>query len=155
MSIKDRLLVYPLYFMFLNTYNTLGEVMRRGDIYYADLGETIGSEQAGVRPVVIVQNNVGNKYSNTVIVIPITSSIKKNLPTHVNISGYKHGLEKDSVILAEQIRTIDKSRLIIKVGSLDKKVIDDIKQALIISCGLRGKVTFKEFLFYINNIYKK
>ena len=126
--------------------------IRRGDIYYADLGDVVGSEQFGLRPVVIVQNNLGNKYSKTVIVLPITSKIKKELPTHVKISGSKYGLEKDSVVLAEQIRTIDKSRLISKVGRLDKKVLDEIKQALIISCGLRGNVTFLDLFKKFQNM---
>lgn len=126
--------------------------MKRGEIYYADLGEVVGSEQSGIRPVVVVQNNMGNKYSKTVIVLPITSRLKKELPTHVKISGNKYGLEKDSVILVEQIRTIDKSRVICKAGKLDKMVLAEIKQALIISCGLRGNVTFLELFKKFQNM---
>lgn len=126
--------------------------MKRGDIYYADLGKIVGSEQSGIRPVVIVQNNIGNKYSKTVIVLPITSKVKKELPTHIKIKGGDFGLEKDSIILAEQIRTIDKSRLISKVGSLEKKVLDKIKQALIIGCGLRGNVTFLDLFKKFQNM---
>ena len=120
--------------------------MKRGEIYYADLGDVVGSEQAGIRPVVIIQNNVGNKYSKTVIVLPITSKTKKSLPTHVNISGSKYGLEKDSIVLAEQIRTIDKTRVISKIGKLDNRVLIEIKKALCISCGLRGNVDLDKFL---------
>lgn len=126
--------------------------MKRGDIYYADLGEVVGSEQSGIRPVVVVQNNVGNKYSNTVIVLPITSRVKKKLPTHVSISKNKYGLEKDSIILVEQIRTLDKSRLKERIGRVDKKVLDEIKNAVIISCGLRGNTTFLECLKFFRNM---
>ncbi|MBR6689240.1 MAG: type II toxin-antitoxin system PemK/MazF family toxin [Clostridia bacterium] len=126
--------------------------MKRGDIYYADLGEVVGSEQSGIRPVVVVQNNVGNKYSNTVIVLPITSRVKKKLPTHVSISKNKYGLEKDSIILVEQIRTLDKSRLKERIGRVDKKVLDEIKNAVIISCGLRGNASFLECLKFFRNM---
>ena len=120
--------------------------MKRGDIYYVNLGEVVGSEQAGIRPVVVIQNNLGNRYSKTVIVLPITSRIKNNLPTHVSIIGNSYGLEKDSIILTEQIRTIDKSRLISRVGRLDKKVLDEVKEAILTSCGLRGRVSFNALL---------
>ena len=120
--------------------------MKRGDIYYANLGEVVGSEQAGIRPVVVIQNNLGNRYSKTVIVLPITSRIKNKLPTHVSIVGNRYGLEKDSIILTEQIRTIDKKRLISKVGRLDKKVLEDVKEAILISCGLRARVSFSMLL---------
>ncbi len=126
--------------------------MKRGDIYYADLGDVVGSEQFGLRPVVIVQNNIGNKYSKTVIVLPITSKVKKELPTHIKIEGRNFGLEKDSIILAEQIRTIDKSRLKKRIGKIDKTVLNEIKQALIISCGLRGNVTFLELFKKFQNM---
>ena len=87
-------------------------MIRRGEIYYADLSPVVGSEQGGVRPVLIVQNDIGNKYSPTVIVAAITSQINKaKLPTHIEISASEYGLPKDSVILLEQIRTIDKKRL--------------------------------------------
>ena len=92
-------------------------VVKRGDIFYADLSPVIGSEQGGIRPVIIIQNDIGNKYSPTVIVAAITSQINKaKLPTHIEISAHEYGLNKDSVILLEQIRTIDKKRLREKIG---------------------------------------
>ena len=92
-------------------------VVRRGDIFYADLSPVVGSEQGGVRPVLVVQNDVGNKYSPTVIVAAITSRINKaKMPTHIEIKGEEYGLSKDSVVLLEQIRTIDKKRLKEKIG---------------------------------------
>ncbi|MDY3305137.1 MAG: type II toxin-antitoxin system PemK/MazF family toxin [Clostridia bacterium] len=111
--------------------------VKRGDIYYADLSPVIGSEQGGIRPVLIIQNDVGNKYSPTVIVAAITSQINKaKLPTHIEISGESYGLAKDSVILLEQIRTIDKRRLKEKTGHIDEKMCCDIGHALKISLGL-------------------
>lgn len=111
--------------------------VKRGDIYYAQLNPVVGSEQGGMRPVLIVQNDVGNQYSPTTIVAAITSQISKaKLPTHVEITKDKAGLEKDSVILLEQIRTIDKSRLTEKVAILDKETIHKVNQALEISVGL-------------------
>jgi len=111
--------------------------VKRGFVYYADLSPVVGSEQGGVRPVLIIQNNVGNKYSPTVIVAAITSHIKKGkLPTHVELSGEKYGLEKDSVILLEQIRTIDKQRLQQKVTDLDEAIMSRVDEALKISLGL-------------------
>lgn len=112
-------------------------LIKRGDIFYADLSPVIGSEQGGVRPVVVIQNDVGNKYSPTVIVAAITSKINKaKLPTHVEISAKKYGLLKDSVILLEQIRTIDKKRLKEKAGLLDDDLNIKINDALQISLGL-------------------
>ena len=99
-------------------------VVKRGEIYYANLSPVIGSEQDGIRPVLVVQNNIGNKYSPTIIVVAITSKLKNNLPTHVKFDGEKYGLEKESVILVEQIRTLDKSRLIKKVGMVDEKIME-------------------------------
>ena len=90
--------------------------VKRGEIYYADLSPVIGSEQAGIRPILVVQNDVGNKFSPTIIGIAITSRQKVKLPTHIEIEGTKYGLDKDSVILAEQIRTLDKKRLREKVA---------------------------------------
>lgn len=111
--------------------------IRRGDVFYAQLNPVIGSEQGGVRPVLIVQNDIGNQYSPTTIVAAITSQIMKaKLPTHVEISADKSGLEKDSVILAEQIRTIDKSRLKQKVVSLDEETMEKVNTAIEISLGL-------------------
>ncbi|MBS5788351.1 MAG: type II toxin-antitoxin system PemK/MazF family toxin [Clostridioides difficile] len=111
--------------------------IKRGDLYYADLSPVIGSEQGGVRPVLIVQNDVGNKYSPTVIVSAITSQINKaKLPTHVEISSNEYGLNKDSVILLEQIRTIDKKRLREKIGFLDEDMMMKVEAGLQISLGL-------------------
>ncbi|MBU5308595.1 type II toxin-antitoxin system PemK/MazF family toxin [Clostridioides mangenotii] len=111
--------------------------IKRGDLYYADLSPVIGSEQGGVRPVLIVQNDVGNKYSPTVIVSAITSQINKaKLPTHVEISSNEYGLNKDSVILLEQIRTIDKKRLREKIGCLDEDMMMKVEAGLQISLGL-------------------
>jgi mRNA interferase MazF len=111
--------------------------IKRGDLYYADLSPVIGSEQGGVRPVLIVQNDVGNKYSPTVIVSAITSQINKaKLPTHVEISFNEYGLNKDSVILLEQIRTIDKKRLREKIGCLDEDMMMKVEAGLQISLGL-------------------
>ena len=109
----------------------------RGDVFYADLNPVIGSEQGGVRPVVVIQNDIGNKYSPTVIVAAITSKINKaKLPTHIEIDASKGNLEKDSVILLEQIRTLDKKRLQRKVTSLDKHTIEKVDKAIEISLGL-------------------
>jgi mRNA interferase MazF len=112
-------------------------VIKRGDIYYADLSPVIGSEQGGVRPVLIVQNDIGNKYSPTVIAAAITSQINKaKLPTHIEIGALEYGLAKDSVILLEQIRTIDKKRLREKIGHLDEELMDKVNNALEVSFGL-------------------
>lgn len=111
--------------------------VKRGDIFYADLSPVIGSEQGGIRPVLIIQNDVGNKYSPTVIVAAITSQINKaKMPTHIEINGEEYGLSKDSVILLEQIRTIDKKRLKEKTGHIDDELLLDISYALKISVGL-------------------
>lgn len=111
--------------------------IRRGDIFYADLSPVVGSEQGGTRPVLILQNDIGNQYSPTTIVAAITSQIAKaKLPTHVEISSKISGLNKDSVVLLEQIRTIDKSRLMQRVSSLDDKMMLDVKKAIEISLSL-------------------
>lgn len=112
-------------------------IIKRGDIYYADLSPVVGSEQGGVRPVLIVQNDIGNKYSPTVIAAAITSQINKaKLPTHIEIEAKEYGLAKDSVILLEQIRTIDKKRLREKIGRLDDELMDKVNDALGVSFGL-------------------
>lgn len=112
-------------------------IVKRGDIFYADLRPVIGSEQGGIRPVLIVQNDVGNKYSPTIICAAITSQINKaKLPTHVEIEAKKYDLIKDSVILLEQIRTIDKKRLKEKVCHLDKDVMKKVDKAVLISFGI-------------------
>ena len=107
-------------------------IIKRGDIFYADLRPVVGSEQGGVRPVMIIQNDTGNKHSPTVICAAITSKMNKaKLPTHVELQASKYGLVKDSVILLEQVRTIDKSRLREKVCRLDKNLLKKIDKALI------------------------
>ena len=113
-------------------------VIRRGDMFYADLSPVVGSEQGGVRPVLIIQNDLGNKYSPTVIAAAITSQQNKaKLPTHIEIDSKMCGLKNNSVVLAEQIRTIDKSRLKVKIGHIDdNKVINQINNALGVSFGL-------------------
>lgn len=124
-------------------------IVRRGDIFYAELSPVVGSEQAGTRPVVIIQNDIGNKYSPTVIAVAITSKVKNKMPTHIEIEGSKYGLDKYSVILTEQIRTLDKSRLKEKVGRLDKVTLGKVKRAIEVSCGLRGNITFNEYMKYL------
>ena len=111
--------------------------VHRGDIYYADLSPVVGSEQGGVRPVLIIQNDTGNRYSPTVIAAAITSQTgKARLPTHIELSAHRHGLTKDSVVLLEQIRTLDKRRLREKMGKLDPDSMSRVNQALSISFGL-------------------
>lgn len=111
--------------------------VRRGDIFYADLSPVVGSEQGGTRPVLILQNDIGNQYSPTTIVAAITSQIAKaKLPTHVEMAASPGGLVKDSVILLEQIRTIDKSRLMEKVTSLNRETMEKVNHAVEISLGL-------------------
>ncbi len=112
-------------------------VVKRGDVYYADLRPVIGSEQGGVRPVLIIQNDMGNRYSPTVICAAITSKMNKaKLPTHIALAAEQFGVVKDSVILLEQIRTIDKSRLREKVCHLDVETMVKISEALKISLAL-------------------
>lgn len=113
-------------------------VVKRGDMFYADLSPVIGSEQGGIRPVLIIQNDRGNKYSPTVIAAAITSQTGKNkLPTHIEIDSKNYGLKADSVVLTEQIRTIDKSRLKEKIGHIDDgKIIEKINSAIGVSFGL-------------------
>ena len=111
-------------------------VIRRGDIYYADLRPVVGSEQGGIRPVLVVQNDVGNRHSPTVIVAAITSKMHKaKLPTHIELPK-EYGMEKDSVILLEQVRTIDKSRLREKVCHLDQEMLSSVNRALLVSFAL-------------------
>ena len=117
--------------------------IKRGDIYYADLSPVIGSEQGGLRPVLIVQNDVGNRYSPTVIAAAITSKVgKAKLPTHIDVLGAHAGLAKDSVILLEQIRTIDKKRLKEKMGHLDDATMTHVNDAIEVSFGLGGGGAF-------------
>ena len=111
--------------------------VKRGDIFYADLSPVVGSEQGGIRPVLIIQNDVGNRYSPTVICAAITTQINKaKLPTHIEIDCCKYSLVKDSVVLLEQIRTIDKKRLREKIGHLDGDLMRKINKALLVSIGL-------------------
>ncbi len=111
--------------------------VRRGDIYYADLSPVVGSEQGGVRPVLIVQNDIGNRHSPTVIAAAITSQTgKARLPTHISLSALSCGLPKDSVILLEQIRTLDKRRLREHMGKLDAKMMHEVDGAIAVSFGL-------------------
>lgn len=112
--------------------------IKRGDIFYADLSPVIGSEQGGIRPVLIVQNDVGNKYSPTVIAAAITSQqFKTRMPTHISVNASVCGLSKDSVVLLEQIRTLDKKRLREKMGNLPETDMDRIDDALSVSIGLK------------------
>lgn len=111
--------------------------VRRGDIYYADLSPVVGSEQGGIRPVLIVQNDVGNRFSPTVIAAAITSQRDKTkLPTHIQLQADDSGLVRDSIVLLEQIRTIDKRRLKERMGRLDSQSMNQVDQALSISFGL-------------------
>ena len=112
-------------------------MIMRGDLFSACLDPVVGSEQGGIRPVLVVQNDVGNKYSPTVIVLAITGQVNKNhLPTHVPVASGGTGLQKDSVVLAEQIRTLDKRRLREKIGSLRPEVMQQVTRAMSISLGL-------------------
>ena len=114
-------------------------IVRRGEIYYADLSPVVGSEQGGMRPVLIVQNDVGNRYSPTVIAAAITSQQNKaRLPTHIEIEARTYGLSKNSVVLLEQVRTLDKRRLRERMGCLDEKVMQRVHCAIAISLGLRA-----------------
>lgn len=111
--------------------------VRRGDIFYADLSPVVGSEQGGVRPVLVVQNDIGNRYSPTVIAAAITSKINKaKLPTHIELDAQSYGLVKDSIIMMEQIRTIDKRRLKEKIGHLDSAAMRRVDDALNVSFGI-------------------
>ena len=115
-------------------------IVKRGDIFYADLSPVVGSEQGGIRPVLVVQNDVGNKYSPTVIAAAITSRINKaKLPTHIEIEAAQYGLQKDSVVLLEQIRTIDKKRLREKIGRLDEIQMVKVNDAISVSFGLGNR----------------
>ena len=112
-------------------------IVRRGDLYYADLSPVVGSEQGGVRPVIVVQNDIGNKYSPTIIVAPVTSQMNKaKLPTHVKLKGNKYGLPKNSVALMEQLRTIDKTRLREKIGTFSADIMSKIDEAISISLAI-------------------
>ena len=112
-------------------------MIKRGEIYFAQLNPVVGSEQGGVRPVLVVQNDIGNQYSPTTIILAITSQINKaKLPTHVELKADLYGLERDSVILTEQIRTIDKTRLKQRIAVLNEETMQKVDQALLISLEL-------------------
>ena len=112
--------------------------VKRGYIFYADLSPVVGSEQGGIRPVIIIQNDIGNRYSPTVIVAAITSQINKaKLPTHVEISSEEYGLNRDSVVLLEQIRTLDKKRLKEKIGHMTEEDMKKVNKSLLISLNLQ------------------
>lgn len=111
--------------------------VKRGDVFFAELSPVVGSEQGGTRPVLVIQNDIGNRFSPTVIIAAITAQIQKaKLPTHVEINAKKYGFERDSVILLEQLRTIDKSRLTDKITQLDEALMEKVDEALEISVGL-------------------
>lgn len=119
--------------------------IKRGDIYYADLSPVVGSEQGGLRPVLIIQNDIGNRYSPTVIAAAITSRMgKTKLPTHIDIYAERAGLQKDSVILLEQIRTLDKRRLKERMGHLDDESMKAVDNAIAVSVGLDFGVRFRQ-----------
>ena len=116
--------------------------IKRGDIFYADLSPVVGSEQGGLRPVLIIQNDVGNRYSPTVIAAAITSKMgKSRLPTHIDIHADKVGLAKDSVVLLEQIRTLDKRRLKERMGHLDEQTMQTVNSAIAVSFGIEAVAT--------------
>ena len=119
--------------------------VKRGEIYYADLSPVVGSEQGGMRPMLIVQNDVGNRYSPTVIAAAITSQMEKSkLPTHIELHSRQCGLSKDSIVLLEQIRTIDKKRLRERMGRIDEDSMGQVNQALSISFGLPANPARRE-----------
>ncbi len=124
--------------IFRRRVSTVDNSVKRGDIFYADLSPVVGSEQGGIRPVLIVQNDTGNRHSPTVIAAAITSQTgKTKLPTHIELSARSYGLPKDSVVLLEQIRTLDKRRLREKMGKLDDKLMTRVDSAIAVSFGLQ------------------
>ncbi|MDY4186895.1 MAG: type II toxin-antitoxin system PemK/MazF family toxin [Candidatus Borkfalkiaceae bacterium] len=119
--------------------------IKRGELYYADLSPVVGSEQGGVRPVLVVQNDVGNRFSPTVIAAAVTSKLDKaRLPTHIELSAKLYGLSKDSVVLLEQIRTIDKRRLKERIGALSPQTMARVDDALLISLGFTAGLAAKK-----------
>ena len=109
--------------------------IKRGDVFFADLDPVVGSEQGGIRPVLVVQNNIGNRYSPTLVVLPLSTAKKNHMPTHIHICGSK-SLPRDSIVLAEQIRTIDRYRLKSYVGSVDFELMEKVEKAMKISIGV-------------------
>lgn len=123
--------------------NNVEQEVKRGDILLMDLKGAVGSEQAGVRPVLVVQNDMGNKYSPCLIVLPITTKkMKRAMPTHVTIKAYESDLKEDSVVLAEQVKTLDKKRVIQKIGVASEKTMKAVDRATLISQGLAHLVDF-------------
>lgn len=123
--------------------NNVEQEVKRGDILLMDLKGAVGSEQAGVRPVLVVQNDMGNKYSPCLIVLPITTKkMKRAMPTHVMIKAYESDLKEDSVVLAEQVKTLDKKRVIQKIGAASEKTMKAVDRATLISQGLAHLVDF-------------
>ena len=123
-------------------------MIKRGELYYADLSPVVGSEQGGVRPILIVQNDTGNKYSPTIIAAAITSQINKaKLPTHIELTAKEFGLPKDSVVLLEQIRTLDKRRLKERIGALSPVTMQKVNTALLISLGFNKSDDANSFVF--------
>ncbi len=121
-------------------------MIKRGELYYADLSPVVGSEQGGVRPILIVQNDTGNKYSPTIIAAAITSQLNKaRLPTHIELNANEFGLIKNSVILLEQIRTLDKKRLKERIGELSKATMQKVNTALLISLGFGDNSSYKTY----------
>ena len=121
-------------------------MIRRGELYYADLSPVVGSEQGGVRPILVVQNDTGNKYSPTIIAAAITSQLNKaKLPTHIELNANEFGLCKNSVILLEQIRTLDKRRLKERIGELPDATMQKVNTALLISLGFGDNFSFKTY----------
>lgn len=118
--------------------------IKRGEIYYADLSPTVGSEQGGIRPVLVIQNDIGNKYSPTVIVCAITSRLDKaKLPTHIELDSKQYNLPKDSVCLLEQIRTLDKRRLQEKLSNVNELKMKEVERAILVSLGFFQKDTYR------------
>ena len=125
--------------MYFFNWSVKNVIIKRGDVYYADLRPVIGSEQGGVRPVLVIQNDTGNRHSPTVIAAAITSQLgKAKLPTHIALAAQGSGLPRDSVILLEQIRTLDKKRLRERMGRVDSAVMEKVDAAIAVSFGLTG-----------------
>lgn len=136
--------------------NSMNNIVRRGEIWWADLSGVVGSEQGGLRPVLIVQNDTGNKYSPTVIAAPITSRQgKTKIPTHVKLSSTECGVPKDSIILLEQVRTIDKSRLKERLGVANMQVLEEVTTAILISFGIMEKPVSRPINRPVSNHYNR
>lgn len=133
---RQQYLLNGTYNNYIQCRKEVDMTIKRGELYYADLSPVVGSEQGGIRPVLVVQNDIGNKYSPTVIAAAVTSKINKaKLPTHIELSSNTYGLQKDSVILLEQIRTLDKRRLKERIGELNETTMTKVDKAILISLG--------------------